>query len=348
MANLAGVFAILVLAVITSCLFQTEATRPGQFITITSSPSPAPTTSEISFPPSSVSTPASSPGPAIGDISFPSPPAPAPISAPEIGFPVDSAPAPGPAIGDDVSPSPMESDTGYGLYGFQKKENPSRTTENSFNYNFNNNNNNGGYSQRHFDKHNGYTVPERQGMSDTRFMDNGKYYYDVNDNNLDNYNNNNGGYSQRHFDKHNGYNIPERQGMSDTKFMDNGKYYYDVNDNNLDNYNNNNNGGYSERQGVSDANGKYYYDVSNNGYSEKYNYNKGNNGYNMPERQGMSDTRFMDNGYDVNNENNRENGYEAMKENEGYNGNFKYEFDSMEEYDKHHGYPKTQTWEDQP
>nr|GMD91507.1 putative mediator of RNA polymerase II transcription subunit 26 [Ipomoea batatas] len=62
----------------------------------------------------------------------------------------------------------------------------------------------------------------------------------------------------------------------------------------------------------------------------------------------MSDTRFMDNGYDVNNENNRENGYEAMKENEGYNGNFKYEFDSMEEYDKHHGYPKTQTWEDQP
>ncbi|XP_019172491.1 PREDICTED: homeobox protein 2-like isoform X3 [Ipomoea nil] len=304
MANLAGAFAFLVLAV-TSCLFQTEATRPGQFITITSSPAPAPTTSEISFPPASLSTPASAPGPAIGDISFPSPPVSAPVSAPEIAFPVDSAPAPGPAIADDVSPSPMESDTGYGLYGFQTKENPStetfresRTTENSFNYNFNNN---GGYSQRHFDKHNGYTVPERQGISDTKFTETDKYYNDVNDNNLDNYNNNNGGYSQ---------------GVSDTK------YYNDVN--------------------------------NNNGYSEKYNYNKGSNngGYNMPERQGLSDTRFMDNGkyyYDVNNnENNRENGYEPMKENEGYNGNFQYEFDSMEEYDKHHGYPRTQTWEDQP
>ena len=61
----------------------------------------------------------------------------------------------------------------------------------------------------------------------------------------------------------------------------------------------------------------------------------------------MSDTRFLENGkyyYDVNNENLNQNGYESVKENsnaEGYYGNgekSKYEFDSMEEYEKQQGY----------
>nr|GMC90729.1 homeobox protein 2-like isoform X3 [Ipomoea batatas]GMD27687.1 homeobox protein 2-like isoform X3 [Ipomoea batatas] len=189
MTNLVGAFAFLVLAV-TSCLFQTEATRPGQFITITSSSALAPTTSKISFPPASLSTAASALGPAIGDISFPSPPMSALGSAPEIGFPVDSTATPGPAV----------------AHG--------KRHQNSFNYNFNNN---GGFSHRHFVKHNGYTVPKRQGMSDTRFMDNGKYY---------------NGYSERYYSKGNSYNIPERQGISDTKFTKNDNYYNDVNDNN--------------------------------------------------------------------------------------------------------------------
>ncbi|XP_027127535.1 uncharacterized protein [Coffea arabica] len=104
-------------------------------------------------------------------------------------------------------------------------------------------------------------------------------------------------------------------------------------------------------------NNGYSNNYNNNGYSNNYNNNgylnsvyNNNNGYSNSyrnEKQGMSDTGFLDNGkyyYGVNNENLNQNGYESVKENsnaEGYYGNgekSKYEFDSMEEYEKQQGY----------
>ncbi|GFS41290.1 hypothetical protein Acr_00g0073550 [Actinidia rufa] len=79
----------------------------------------------------------------------------------------------------------------------------------------------------------------------------------------------------------------------------------------------------------------------------------------VSEKQGMSDTRFMENGkyyYNVKNEN-YYNGYETEKrigsegyyngnkenDSEGYyNGNKENEFDSMEEYERQQGYPESQ------
>ncbi|PSS16432.1 hypothetical protein CEY00_Acc13867 [Actinidia chinensis var. chinensis] len=84
-----------------------------------------------------------------------------------------------------------------------------------------------------------------------------------------------------------------------------------------------------------------YYNT--NGYSESY---KNGNDY-VSEKQGMSDTRFMENGkyyYNVKNEN-YYNGYETEKRigSEGYyNGNKENEFDSMEEYERQQGYPESQ------
>ncbi|XP_057460609.1 protein E6-like [Actinidia eriantha] len=84
-----------------------------------------------------------------------------------------------------------------------------------------------------------------------------------------------------------------------------------------------------------------YYNT--NGYSENY---KNGNGY-VSQKQGMSDTRFMENGkyyYNVKNEN-YYNGYESEKGigSEGYyNGNKENEFDSMEEYERQQGYPESQ------
>ncbi|PON97825.1 Protein E [Trema orientale] len=77
------------------------------------------------------------------------------------------------------------------------------------------------------------------------------------------------------------------------------------------------------------------------------NYYYGNNGYDQIkpiERQGMSDTRFLDNGRyfrDVKNENENENNYNKNYRyyNNGYDQtaerNTRYEFDSMEEYEKY-------------
>ncbi|CAK9154849.1 unnamed protein product, partial [Ilex paraguariensis] len=106
------------------------------------------------------------------------------------------------------------------------------------------------------------------------------------------------------------------------------------------NYNNNNN------------NNENVYTTSNynsNGYStSKDNYNGYNNNGYVAEPQGISDTRFYQSGryyYDVKSENNYQNGYETVtgrSNNGGYYGdgkNSKYEFDSMEEYERQEGYP---------
>ncbi|KAE8075980.1 hypothetical protein FH972_014657 [Carpinus fangiana] len=112
---------------------------------------------------------------------------------------------------------------------------------------------------------------------------------------------------------------------------------------NSNNYNYNNNGYNSNNNN----NNGYTPNYNTNGYSNNYNTNGyysnnyNTNGY-QTERQGMSDTRFLENGkyyFHVNNENNNVNGYETRKEttkNEGYYVNNMYpnEFNSMEEYEK--------------
>ncbi|XP_071714779.1 uncharacterized protein [Rutidosis leptorrhynchoides] len=147
--------------------------------------------------------------------------------------------------------------------------------------------------------------PEKQGMSDTRFMENGKYKY-VGDNvyNSQNfedtrfmetdqdggnmYNNQKQGVNDmynsekqglgevKYSESNNGntYN-PEKQGMSDTRFLENGKYFYDVameNANNANMYSRGVRNGY-ETQG--------YYGNKENSF-ERYNTNVGgyqNQGY---------------------------------------------------------------------
>ncbi|CAI9759371.1 unnamed protein product [Fraxinus pennsylvanica] len=93
-------------------------------------------------------------------------------------------------------------------------------------------------------------------------------------------------------------------------------------------------------------NNNFYPDnYNNNGYSKSY--TKGN----TVDPQGMSDTRSLENGkyyYDINSENyNPNSGYEPMRETsneEGYyNQKSKYEFDSMEEYEKKNNYADVQT-----
>ncbi|XP_022877231.1 protein E6-like [Olea europaea var. sylvestris] len=86
---------------------------------------------------------------------------------------------------------------------------------------------------------------------------------------------------------------------------------------------------------------------NNNFYPDNYN----NNGYTTESYtvrpQGMSDTRSLENGkyyYDIKNDNyNPNSGYEPTRETnneEGYyNQKSKYEFDSMEEYEKKNNYP---------
>ncbi|CAA2982179.1 Hypothetical predicted protein [Olea europaea subsp. europaea] len=86
---------------------------------------------------------------------------------------------------------------------------------------------------------------------------------------------------------------------------------------------------------------------NNNFYPDNYN----NNGYSTESYtvrpQGMSDTRSLENGkyyYDIKNDNyNQNSGYEPTRETnneEGYyNQKSKYEFDSMEEYEKKNNYP---------
>ncbi|KAL1562768.1 microtubule-associated protein RP/EB family member 1-like [Salvia divinorum] len=145
------------------------------------------------------------------------------------------------------------------------------------------------------------------------------------------------------------YTKSEAQAMSDTRIGDN-KYYYD-----------NEHEHESQPQGMSDTrmqgSSEYYYNPEHENYSPRNHESQPqgmrdtrNNMYHYDnEPQGMSDTRIennkkyyngveQDNYNPVGGERNNEEGYY-------YNGSYnksKYEFDSMEEYEKQQGYADVQ------
>ncbi|XP_057527964.1 uncharacterized protein LOC130806777 [Amaranthus tricolor] len=250
------------------------------------------------------------------------------------------------------SPSPQSNDVehGYGLYGQDPYENyeypptttnPTKTTrfgeekyvstqeefsKNNFkefetSYSNNGNGNgNGNVNENGYGNGNG-----KQGMSDTRYMENGKYFYDVSHEEgenvhfkTNNYENGNleekkqGMSDTRFLDKEEGKSGEflvnsnenenefkkfenEKKGMSDTRFLENGKYYYDVNN---EYKKNNEDVGFHNNNNVEYANS--YYENGNG--NEKNMFENFEN-----EKKGMSDTRFLENGkyyYNVNNKNN--------------------------------------------
>ncbi|XP_059663199.1 protein E6-like [Cornus florida] len=121
--------------------------------------------------------------------------------------------------------------------------------------------------------------------------------------------------------------------------------------NNLESFKESNTG-YSYNNNYN-TNGYSNYNNNNNGYTTN---SYGNNGYQSSEKQGMSDTRYVENGkyyYDVQNEKYYQNGYETSvkgsgnnNNNEGYNygtnGVNSNEFNTMEEYERQQGYPESQ------
>ncbi|GLT41035.1 hypothetical protein SLA2020_151250 [Shorea laevis] len=141
------------------------------------------------------------------------------------------------------------------------------------------------------------------------------------------------GYQNKNYNYNNGYTTKE---VTTNNYNYNNGYTTTPATTNNYNYNN----GYTAATTTTTGN-KYM----NNGYAENYK-NSGytasnyNNGYES-EKQGMSDTRFVEGGkyyYDVKNENNYPNyGYEAERggvRNEGYFGSTQNsnEFNTMEEY----------------
>lgn len=148
----------------------------------------------------------------------------APVYAPT------TAPAPAPGPVSEFFEFQPDTQDGYGLYGRGSNEvsTPSTTTttvgenevvqEESYpeleETSYSNNN---GYSEYY--NNNGNTN-EKQGMSDTRFMEDGRFHYNVNGNGEPTkYSNNNNGYYSS--------SSGEKQGMSDTRFLENGRYSYD-------------------------------------------------------------------------------------------------------------------------
>lgn len=136
-----------------------------------------------------------------------------------------------------------------------------------------------------------------------------------------------------------------KTGYPKSNFYNNNNEEYNNNHNTREEYRNSYIGGYSNNN----YNEKENYYNNNNNYNGKENYYNNNdnyisNGY-EEKREGMSDTRFLENGkyyYHVNSvkENYNLNGYESGRgrttENEGYYEKSQYpnEFDTMEEYEK--------------
>ncbi|KAI3716943.1 hypothetical protein L1987_68185 [Smallanthus sonchifolius] len=146
---------------------------------------------------------------------------------------------------------------------------------------------------------------EKQGMSDTRFLENGKYYYSGDNG----YNSPKQGFEDARFmeteDGGNMYNSEKqgeemynsqkqvvgetrygttnnanmyktgKQGLSDTRFLENGKYYYDVNSENL---NANTNMNSREFNSKNEYNTQGYYGNNENSY-DRYNSNGNTQGY---------------------------------------------------------------------
>ncbi|KAJ6402120.1 hypothetical protein OIU84_014242 [Salix udensis] len=129
------------------------------------------------------------------------------------------------------------------------------------------------------------------------------------------------------------------------------KYY-----NGANSYNNNNN---EYNNGANSYNNNNEYSNGANNYNNNNNeYNNGANSYKNDEKQGMSDTRYLENGkyyYDLNNENSNyyPNQYQQSSRNNyntrGYynnnnNGNSKYEYsnNSMQKYDSQDDFEESQ------
>ncbi|XVF02047.1 hypothetical protein REPUB_Repub04eG0142500 [Reevesia pubescens] len=140
------------------------------------------------------------------------------------------------------------------------------------------------------------------------------------------------GYEKNNYDN-NGYSASNYNNKAYTSSNYNNNGYT------LSNYNNN---GYSSNYKTNGYSSTY----KTNGYSSNYN----NNGYDT-ERQGMSDTRYVEGGkyhYNVKNENYYPNEYESSgketRKNEGYYGNTENsnEFNSMEEFQNNEQYQESQ------
>ncbi|KAF5810946.1 putative protein E6 [Helianthus annuus] len=92
--------------------------------------------------------------------------------------------------------------------------------------------------------------PEKQGMSDTRFLENGKYYYDINMENPNSNANMNMNMNTRGFGSRNGYNTQGYYGNNQNSYGSRNGYntqgYYGNNQNSYDRYNYN--GGYQNQE----------------------------------------------------------------------------------------------------
>ncbi|KAM7530645.1 hypothetical protein LguiB_034055 [Lonicera macranthoides] len=214
---------------------------------------------------------------------------------------------------------PQGQNGAYGLYGHESGQLPPVTTTTTPSTTtggggpYSNSNNNEAY------------VTEPQGMSDTRFMEKG-YTTPINSNNYNNGDMYNPEKQGSYYNGENNMYNSEKQGMSETKFMEKGYTTpinnYNYNDGKMYNpekqedeannyYNGDNNMYNSQKQGMSDTRfmekgyttpinnynngGNTYNPEKEEGEANNY-YNGDNNMYNS-QKQGMSDTRFMEKGY---------------------------------------------------
>lgn len=302
---------------------------------------------------------------------------------------ISSSPTQAPTLAPSPSPEPEVIEHGYGLYGqepYKNYEYPPTTTNPTKSEKFddgdefvrkNNFKEFGmGYSNENSDgdentKGNGYgNGNEKVGMSDTRNLENGKYYYDVGHDAKDEGSFFNGNQNGNGNGKGNVYNS-EKQGMSDTRFLENGKYFYDINDgvkegknshfntNNYENENENVNFEAVEEENSGDFNSnnyendnenenQYYYDAKNEhgfedvGFHSKNNveyantYHGNGNGNGNENNEYEREGRRGYNNYVGNNE------FHVNEGRGGYNGGspkkFPNEYDTMEEYDREQGY----------
>ncbi|KAI3744922.1 hypothetical protein L1987_58020 [Smallanthus sonchifolius] len=300
-------------------------------------------------------------------------PAPAPVLVPELVPMTEPFLAPAPA--------PAEKEYGYGLYGqgsseFSTEEYRTSSLEGSNDETLGDEEKETPISdeftsekEASFEKllssegysttNNGYSN-NGNGYSSTMNVNNG---YNHNQNGYNNNGNGYNAYNQNGYNNGDGYN---QNGYNGDGYNQNG--YNNENGYNQNMYSNNynnkvhgysslmteNNGYETDRRSQNNYNNYMSFTNDNHGYngngytSSNEEYNGYNNGY-MVEKQGLSDTRFLENGkysYDANNNgNNHETSYgEDVRDNgEGYYNNekSKYEFDTMEEYERQEGYPQS-------
>jgi len=192
-----------------------------------------------------------------------------------------------PAQSPSLAPAPApESDVfehGYGLYGHEPVESTNgvgevkyvegkglgKKTFRDFVMAYPNDNGNGWSGNKN----------ERKGMSDTRFLENGKYYYDVNNEMNGNEKQGMSEYVEENSFPENRENgneheyETEKHGMGEKRYQVNGKYY--------SGYVTGENGNENEKQGMNE-----YVEDENKGNGHEY----------ETEKQGMSEKRYLVNG----------------------------------------------------